>query len=87
MGGIVDFKNGLPGADSIFFYTVTTLQSFFKNSLTNEKAVSNKDVTMHSSSIISTCFIYFKSLSVLSLQRLEPFFIHCHGMEPCFRWF
>ena len=25
VGGIVDFKNGLPGADSIFFYTVTTL--------------------------------------------------------------
>ena len=25
-GGVVDFKNGLPGADSIFFDTVTTLQ-------------------------------------------------------------
>ena len=24
--GVVDFKNGLPGADSIFFDTVTTLQ-------------------------------------------------------------
>ena len=31
MGGgeVVDFKNGLPGADSIFFNTVTTHQSFF----------------------------------------------------------
>ena len=28
MGGIVDFKNGLPGADSIFFDTVATHQSF-----------------------------------------------------------
>ena len=27
--GAVDFKNGLPGADSIFFNTVTTHQSFF----------------------------------------------------------
>ena len=74
----MDFQNGLPGADSIFFNTVTTHQSFFLNSLTNEKGVSNKDVTMHSSSIISTCFIYFKSLSVLSLRLcLEPFFSHC----------
>ena len=28
-GGGLDFKNGLPGADSIFFNTVTTHQSFF----------------------------------------------------------
>ena len=42
--GVVDFKNGLPGADSIFFNTVTTHQSFFLNSLTNEKGVSNKKV-------------------------------------------
>ena len=26
--GVVDFKNGLPGADSIFFSTVTTHRSF-----------------------------------------------------------
>ena len=26
--GVVDFKNGLPGADSIFFNTVATHQSF-----------------------------------------------------------
>ena len=41
---VVDFKNGLPGADSIFFNTVATHQSFFHNSLTNEKGVSNKKV-------------------------------------------
>ena len=28
-GGVVDFKDGLPGADSIFFNTVTTHQAFF----------------------------------------------------------
>ena len=27
--GVVDFKNGLPSADSIFFNTVATHQSFF----------------------------------------------------------
>ena len=27
--GVVDFKNDLPGADSIFFNTVTTHQAFF----------------------------------------------------------
>ena len=27
--GVVDFKNGLPGADSIFFNTVATHQAFF----------------------------------------------------------
>ena len=42
--GVVDFKNGLPGADSIFFNTVATHQSFFFHSLTNEKGVSNKKV-------------------------------------------
>ena len=26
---VVDFKNGLPGADSISFNTITTHQSFF----------------------------------------------------------
>ena len=73
-GGVVDFKNGLPGADSIFFDTVTTHQSFF-NSLTSEKGVSNKQsATMHSSTIICPCFIYFKSLSVLSL-RLSRIFL------------
>ena len=41
---VVDFKSGLPGADSIFFNTVATHQSFFFNSLTNEKGVSNKKV-------------------------------------------
>ena len=28
-GGVVDVKNGLPGADSILFNTVATHQSFF----------------------------------------------------------
>ena len=28
--GVVDFKNGLPGVDSISFNTITTHQSFFK---------------------------------------------------------
>ena len=28
-GEFVDFKNDLPGADSIFFNTITTHQSFF----------------------------------------------------------
>ena len=27
--GVVDFKNGLPGANSICFNTITTHQSFF----------------------------------------------------------
>ena len=27
--GVVDFKNGLPGVEAIFFNTVTTHQSFF----------------------------------------------------------
>ena len=71
--GVVDFKNGLPCADSIFFNTVTTHQAFF-NSLTNEKGVSNKQsATMHSSTIICPCFIYFKSLSVLSLRVSRSF--------------
>ena len=26
---VVDFKNGLPGADSVLFHTVTTHQPFF----------------------------------------------------------
>ena len=26
---VVDFKNGLPGADSVLLHTVTTHQSFF----------------------------------------------------------
>ena len=43
-GGVLDFKNGLPGADSIFFNTVTNHQSFFFNSLTNEEGVSNRKV-------------------------------------------
>ena len=42
--GVVDFKNGSPDADTIFFNTVTTHQSFFFNSLTNEKGISNKKV-------------------------------------------
>ena len=41
---VVDFKNGLPGADSIFLNTVPSHQSFFFNSLTEEKRVSNKKV-------------------------------------------
>ena len=42
---------------------------FFFNSLTNEKGVSNKKiVTMHSSITIFVYFIYFKSLSDLSLR-------------------
>ena len=41
---VVDFKNGLPGADSISFNTVATHQSLFLNSSTNEKGVSNKKV-------------------------------------------
>ena len=36
---VVDFTNGLPGACSICFNTVATHQSFFLNSLTNEKGV------------------------------------------------
>ena len=51
-------------------YFLTQLQlinHFF--SLTNERGVSDKtSVTMHSSIIIFACFIYFKSLSVLSLR-------------------
>ena len=41
---VVDFKNDLPDADSIFFNTVATHQAFFLNNLTNEKGVSNKKV-------------------------------------------
>ena len=40
--GVVDFKNSWPGVDSIVFNTVTTHQSFFLNSLTNEIGVSSK---------------------------------------------
>ena len=29
VGHVVDFKNGLPGTDSISFNTITTHQSFF----------------------------------------------------------
>ena len=77
--GVVDFKNGCPGVDSIVFNTVTTHQSFFLNSLTNEKGVSSKkNVAMHSSIMIFAYFIYFKSLSVFSLRLcLEPFIGHC----------
>ena len=39
------YNNGLPGADSIFFNTVRTHQSFLFNSLSNNKGViSNKKV-------------------------------------------
>ena len=41
---VVDFKNGLPDADSIFFNTVASHQSFFFNSLPNENGVSNRKV-------------------------------------------
>ena len=45
------------------------INHFFLNSLTNEKGVSNKKiVTMHSSITIFAYFIYFKSLSDLSLR-------------------
>ena len=68
----MDFKNGLPGADSKFFYKVSIHQSFFFDSLTNEKEVSNeKIVTMHEQHhnfrvfhLLQTC----QSLSVLSLR-------------------
>ena len=72
-GGVVDFKDGLPGADSIFLIQLQLIKHFF-NSLTNEKGVSNKQrATMHSSTIICPCFIYFKSLSVLSLRVSRSF--------------
>ena len=32
---VVDFKNGLPGADSILFHTVTTHQPFFNSDFNN----------------------------------------------------
>ena len=72
----MDFKNGLPGLDSTLFNTVKTHQAF---SLTNEEGVSNKKpcVTMHSSSIIFTKFIYFKFCSFLFCGCLEPFLSHC----------
>ena len=49
----VDFKEGLPGADSIFFLIqLQLINHFLLNSLANEKGVSNKkSVTMHSSII------------------------------------
>ena len=74
----MDFKNGLPGADSIFLNTVMTHQSCF-NSFKNKKGISNKkSVTMHSSTIIFACVIYFLSLCILSLWLfIGPFFSHC----------
>ena len=70
----MDFKNGLPGVDSIFFNTVTTHQSFFLIVLqTRKELVTKKGVTMHSSIISFACFIYFKSLSVLSLRLFRTF--------------
>ena len=48
----MDFKNGLPGVNSIFFNTVMPHQSCF-NSFKNKKGISNKKgVTMHNSTII-----------------------------------
>ena len=50
------------------------LINHFLNSYTNEKEVRNKkSVTLHSSIIIFACFIYFKSLSVLSLRLFRTF--------------
>ena len=44
----MDFKSGLPGANSMFLNTPTTHQSFFFNSLTKEKGISNTKFTnMH----------------------------------------
>ena len=75
---VVDFKSGLPGANSMFLNTATTHQSFFFNSLTNEKGISNTKLTnmhvnMHSTIVIFASFIYFKSLSVLSLRLFRTF--------------
>ena len=74
------FKSGLPGANSMFLNTPTTHQSFFFNSLTNEKGISNTKFTnmhmhvnMHSTTVIFASFIYFKSLSVLSLRLFRTF--------------
>ena len=82
--GVVHFKNGLPGADSIFFNTVMTHQSCF-NSFKNKKGISNKEsVTMHSSTIIFACFIYLLSTCQFSpCGCLGPFFSHC-WTEPRF---
>ena len=78
--GVVDFKSCLPGANSMFLNTATTHQSFFFNSLTNEKGISNTKFTnmdmhvnMHSTIVIFASFIYFKSLSVLSLRLFRTF--------------
>ena len=52
-----------------YFEIQLQLINHFLDSLTNERGVSNKtSVTMHSSIIIFACFIYFKRLSVFSLQ-------------------
>ena len=69
----MDFKNGLPGVNSIFFNTVMTHQSCF-NSFKNKKGISNKkSVTMHNSTIIFACFIFLLSLSILSLWLFRTF--------------
>ena len=76
----MDFKSGLPGANSMFLNTATTHQSFFFNSLINGEGISNRKFTnmhmhvnMHSTIVIFASFIYFKSLSVLSLRLFRTF--------------
>ena len=47
----MDFKNGLPGADSVFCYKCYNSSIIYLNSLTNEKEVGNDGFA---------CFIYVK---------------------------
>ena len=78
----MDFKNGLTGADSIFFSTVITHQSFFFNSLTNEKEVSNeKSVAMHSSRMQIAGFtsrgLQIGTISFIMLAEVIPVTFSC----------
>ena len=71
----MDFKNGLPGADSIdFLIQLQLINHFFKIvKQTRKELVTKRGVTVHSSIIIFACFIYFKSLSVFSLRLFRTF--------------
>ena len=74
---------------NVFKYSYNS-SIFFFNSLTNEKGISNTKLTnmhmhvnMHSTIVIFASFIYFKSLSVLSLRLFRTFLQSLQSQPLC----